>query len=147
LETREYMKEVRRARLRVEALMERRERCAEMARSRTQRTSKALEQLQRELDSSIETLATQTLEAERHINTLENEGQRDVLRYRYLNGWDWRSIAQRIYPWQARPQGGAAHGRQARPRREADPGRGHEAGERGGTGGCFPDREMAWSAT
>ena len=97
MEIREYMKEVRRARLRVEALMERRSRCAEMAYGRTPRTSKALEQLQRELDSRIQTLAVRTMEAERHIDALENEGQRDVLRYRYLNGWDWRSIAQRMH--------------------------------------------------
>ena len=45
-------------------------------------------------------------------------------------------------PRQARPKSGAAHRRQARPRREADAGGGDEAGERGGDGGCFPDWEV-----
>jgi len=46
-------------------------------------------------------------------------------------------------PGKLAPEGGAAHGGQPRPRREADPGRGHEEGECRGAGGHLSNRQVS----
>jgi DNA-directed RNA polymerase specialized sigma24 family protein len=58
--------------------------------------SDALERLQREIDRRIDAVAEQTLAMERSIDAVKDVNQREVLRYRYLNGWDWREIARRM---------------------------------------------------
>ena len=93
---REDLKEVRRARLRVEALAERRQQCREMKGYVTLERAAGLEQLQRELDARAGEYAARVLDVERRIDALGDDLRRDVLRYRYLNGWSWREIAVRM---------------------------------------------------
>ena len=96
MNVREHMKEIRRSRVRLEALTQRRGRCAQMRASHIEGGSDALERLQREIDRRIEAVAEQTLAAERSIDAVKDVNQREVLRYRYLNGWDWQEIARRM---------------------------------------------------
>lgn len=91
----EALKELRSARLRLEALAERRERCAALAKEVTPGRVRALERLQRELDQRAGEYAERVAEAERRIDAMGDALQRDVLRYRYLNGWSWREISAR----------------------------------------------------
>ena len=92
---REELKEVRRVRLRVEALAERRQRCREMKGYVTLERAAGLEQLQQELDARAGEYAARVMDVERRIDALGDDLRRDVLRYRYLNGWSWREIAAR----------------------------------------------------
>lgn len=96
MEVREYLNEVRRSKTRMEALLERRRACAEMASWRSGGRSEALDALRREVDRRIDAVAEQALEAERRIDALDSAGQREVMRYRYLNGWEWKEIARRM---------------------------------------------------
>ena len=96
MEVREYLNEVRRSKARMEALLERRRACAEMATWRSGGRSEALDALRREVDRRIDAVAAQALEAERRIDALDSAGQREVMRYRYLNGWEWKEIARRM---------------------------------------------------
>ena len=89
----EALKDVRWQGLRVEALLERRQRCLALTKSVTPGRRAALERLQRELDERAGDYAVRVLEVERRIDAMGDELQRDVLRYRYLNGWSWREIA------------------------------------------------------
>ena len=91
----EALKEVRAAGLRLEALAERRERCAALAKGVTPGRVRALERMQRELDQRAGEYARRVAEVERRIDAMEDALQRDVLRYRYLNGWSWREISAR----------------------------------------------------
>ena len=96
MEVREYLNEIRRSKARMEALLERRRACAEMASWHSGGRSEALDALRREVDRRIDAVAEQALEAERRIDTLDSAGQREVMRYRYLNGWEWKEIARRM---------------------------------------------------
>ena len=95
MNAKETLAAVRRSKVRLEALMERRRLCDQLEASHSGR-SQALEQLQRELDLCIDTVARQELAAMRQIETLDDPGQKEVLRYRYLNGWAWKEIARRM---------------------------------------------------
>ena len=96
MDVREHMKEIRLSRARLEALTQRRGRCVQMGAFHSEGGSDALERLRREIDRRIDAVAEQTLAAERLIDTVRDANQRDVLRYRYLNGWDWNEIARRM---------------------------------------------------
>ena len=91
----EYLSQARQAELRIEALLERRRRCLELTRRRG-RGQAALDRLESELDRQIGEYAALALEIEGRIDGLDSELQRDVLRYRYLNGWSWREISNRM---------------------------------------------------
>ena len=80
------------ARRGIDALLERRQRCRELAARRGAR-SEALEGLERDIDRRIREYAALTREIEAVIDAAASPPEREVLRYRYLNGWDWRTIA------------------------------------------------------
>ena len=135
----EYLGQVRQAELRIEALRERRRRCAEWSgvgngnnsgnnsgvgsgnssgggngngsgggngSSSSDRNGRGpggvsgvgseLEALGRELDERIEACAALVREVEARIDALDNPLHRDVLKFRYLNGWSWRVISCRM---------------------------------------------------
>jgi len=96
MEAREYLLEVRRLKARVGALMERRRWYGQAGQWHSGGETEAIVQLQQELDRRIDAAAKYELEAMRLIDALEDTGQRDVLRYRYLNGLGWKEIAVRM---------------------------------------------------
>ena len=53
--------------------------------------------LEKELDARIERYAELVREIEGVIDAVEDAQYRDVLRYRYLNGWTWKRIAERMH--------------------------------------------------
>ena len=53
--------------------------------------------LKQELDARIERYAELVREIEGVIDAVEDAQYRDVLRYRYLNGWTWKRIAERMH--------------------------------------------------
>ena len=95
MDAREELKEVRRARLRVEALAERRKMCRELRGCVTLERAAGLEELQRELDARALEYVERVMDVERRIDAVGDDLRRDVLRYRYLNGWSWREISAR----------------------------------------------------
>lgn len=96
MEAREYLLEVRRLKARVGALMERRRWYGQAGQLHSGGETEVIVQLQQELDRRIDAAAKYELEAMRLIDALEDTGQRDVLRYRYLNGLGWKEIAVRM---------------------------------------------------
>ncbi len=96
MDARESLCAVRRSRMQLEALLEKRRWCREVANCRSGGRSEALERLQQEVDRRIDSLAGQELAAMRRIDALGDPGQREVLRLRYLNGWAWKEIARRM---------------------------------------------------
>ena len=88
-----YLSQARQADRRIGALRERRQRCGEMAACRTPGRAPSLDALQGELDAQIERYAALVSDIEGRIAAVENPQYRDILRYRYLNGWSWRRIA------------------------------------------------------
>ena len=56
-----------------------------------------LERLQAELDIEIEEYAARARRVEQFIRRVEHPVQRELLRYRYLNGWSWQEVAQRMH--------------------------------------------------
>jgi len=95
MNAKEYLGRARQARLRAEALAERRAQCEALADQRTGGPGPEMQRLQRRLDRDIDAFAALSLEIEGRIDALESPIQRDVLRYRYLNGWSWKEIAAR----------------------------------------------------
>lgn len=92
----ESLAEVRRSKLRLEALMEQRRWLMEVGNCHSGGGSDDLGQLQRELDKAIDEVVQRQLAAMRRIDTLDDPCQRDVLYYRYMNGWAWKEIAARM---------------------------------------------------
>lgn len=91
----EYLRQVKLADRRIEALAERRRHYRELAEARGGR-SEALEALDRELAERIDEYAALVREIEGAIDGVGDIVLRDVLRYRYLNGWSWQVIAQKM---------------------------------------------------
>lgn len=92
----EYLGEARWSRVQLDALLERRSWCAQMAACRSGGRSEALEKLQREVDRRIDAEAERQLEALGRIDALADPAQRAVMRYRYLSGMPWKEIARRM---------------------------------------------------
>ena len=90
-----YLSQARQAERGIAALAERRRRCGELAGYRGG-DGPELDALQRELDGRIEDYAALVREIEGKIDRVENPLYREVLRYRYLNGWSWQVIAGRM---------------------------------------------------
>ncbi len=86
----------RRSKLRLEALMERRGWYEQVRQCRTDGGSESLARLRQALDREIDEVARQALAAMGQIDALADPRQREVLRYRYLNGWEWKEIARRM---------------------------------------------------
>ena len=93
---REDLLEVRRSKARAEALAARRRWYVQAGQWHSDGETRAILRLQRELDRRIDAAAKYELEAMRRIDALEDPGQREVLRYRYLNGLGWKEIAVRM---------------------------------------------------
>ena len=55
---------------------------------------KLVDSLAVEIDHEIETLVREQKTAERIIRQLPNAKWRDLLSYRYLNGWSWLKVAK-----------------------------------------------------
>jgi DNA-directed RNA polymerase specialized sigma24 family protein len=92
----EVLAEVRRSKLRVVALMERRAWYERAQQCCSGGRSEAMEKLQRALDREIDEVVRQELAAMGQIDALADPIHREVLRYRYLNGWEWKEIARRM---------------------------------------------------
>ena len=96
MDAKQTLAAARRSKLQMEALVERRNRWQEMGRYHSGGGTEALAQLQRELDRRIDEAARQELAAQALIDALDDAKQREILRYRYLNGWEWKEIAARM---------------------------------------------------
>ena len=113
MDARQYLMQARGMRARIDALRERRQRYADLATRRTahyrpdpgggtNRVSSVEEyackmaDLDRDLARRIGMYAQLILDVERAIDRLEDQRHRDVLTYRYLNGWSWGRIARKM---------------------------------------------------
>ena len=96
MDGKEALAAARRSRLRLEALKERRRWAVEAGQCRTGGGSEPLTKLQQALDREIDAVARQELAAMARIDALADPHLREVLCYRYLNGWKWKEIAVRM---------------------------------------------------
>ena len=90
-----YLSRARDAEARIRALAERRRRCGELAALCGGKPGPNLAALQAELEGQIEDYAALVREIAGRIDGVSDPVCRDVLRYRYLNGWSWQAIAAR----------------------------------------------------
>ncbi len=105
----EFLRGIRENERRINALMERRQHYFDMAMqgtgskearriggtnqaSRVEEAVCRLIDLEGDLDKEIDRLVDQTRLAEALISRIKDSRYRDVLRYRYLNGWRWERI-------------------------------------------------------
>jgi len=95
MDPKETLMAARRSKLRVEALMERRG-WYEQVQQCHSGGSESLARLQQALDREIDEVVRQELAAMAQIDALADPRQREVLCYRYLNGWKWKEIARRM---------------------------------------------------
>lgn len=110
----EYLRQLLRRDARINALIERQQRyrelagvrgmaCRDMPGGGTRHTSVMEEyvpkivDLEREIDRRIDEYVDLVREVEAAIDQIEDERCRDVLRYRYLNGWSWEKIAEQMH--------------------------------------------------
>ena len=110
----EYLRQLSRKDARINALIERQQRYREFAQRRTavyrdipgggRRCSSSVEEyvakiidLEREIDRRIDEYVDLTREIEAVIDSVGDDRYRDVLRYRYINGWNWERIAQEMH--------------------------------------------------
>ena len=96
MDPKETLMAARRSKLRLEALMERRGWYEQVQQCHSGGGSVSLTQLQQALDREIDEVARQELAAMGQIDALADLRQREVLTYRYLNGWKWKEIARRM---------------------------------------------------
>ena len=111
--TREYLRQLSRRGARIEAMRERQRRYRELAQGSAahlcnvpgggQRQVSSVEEyavrmidLEREMDRRIDEYAALTLKIETAIDRIEDGRLRDLLRWRYMNEWDWEKIAQAL---------------------------------------------------
>lgn len=109
----EYLQQARGMQLRLEALQERRQRYEDLATSATARYRSGpgrstrrvssveeyavkLADLSREMEARADIYARTLRQIEAVIDRVDDQTCRDVLRYRYLNGWSWNRIASRM---------------------------------------------------
>ena len=96
MDPKETLMAARRSKLRLEALMERRGWYEQVQQCHSGGRSEAMAKLQRALDREIDEVVRQELAAMGQIDALADPIHREVLRYRYLNGWEWKEIARRM---------------------------------------------------
>lgn len=113
-EVKEYLREVRHIHLRTEVLCARAEKYREMAsratgrmdavrvsgtpdRSKVEQYVLELVDMHDELQKEIKRLVRYTQKAEKLIQQLPDERYRAVLQLRYLCGYDWQEIADRLH--------------------------------------------------
>lgn len=109
----EFLRGIRGHERRIKALMERRQHYYDLAMqgtgtrearriggtnqaSRVEDAVCRLIDLEGDLDKEIDRLVDEVRLAERLIDQLEDSRHRDILRYRYLNGWKWERIAKEM---------------------------------------------------
>lgn len=109
----EYLNQARGMQLRVEALEERIARLRSRAERMTARYGAApggsgrnagleagvakIVDLERELTRRVAAYAELIAGIERAIDAVPDPRQRDLLKFRYLNGWSWRKIAREMH--------------------------------------------------
>ncbi|HIS92756.1 MAG TPA: hypothetical protein IAA84_07025 [Candidatus Alectryocaccomicrobium excrementavium] len=110
----EYLRQLSRKDARIKALLERQRRYRELAERRTavyrdmpgggQRHVSSVEEyatkiidLEREIVRRIDEYADLTREVEAAIDRIGDDRYRDILRFRYVNGWGWERIAQEMH--------------------------------------------------
>ena len=98
----EYLSQAKRLDRRIGALLDRQRRYHELGAWQATRFDGAsgpggMAALERELDARIGEYAELVRRIERTIDAVEDERYRDVLKYRYLNGWSWKKIAERMH--------------------------------------------------
>lgn len=110
----EYLRQLSRKDARIKALIERQQRYRELAERRTavyrdtpgggQRHVSPVEEyavkivdLEREIDRRIDEYADLTREIEAAIDRIDDDRYRDILRFRYVNGWSWERIAREMH--------------------------------------------------
>lgn len=110
----EYLRQLSRKDARINALVERQRRCRELAERRTavyrdtpgggRRCSSSVEEyvakiidLEREIDRRIDEYVGLTREIEAAIDRIDDDRYRDILRFRYVNGWGWERIAREMH--------------------------------------------------
>lgn len=110
----EYLQQARGMRVRIEALEERREYYHDLATKRTARyrddpgggTRRVgsveeyackIVDLEQTMSAQIDEYARLLAEIECVIDAVPDQRYRDLLRYRYLNGWSWNRIAWKMH--------------------------------------------------
>lgn len=110
----EYLRQLSRKDARIKALLERQRRYRELAERRTavyrdmpgggkKRVSPVEEyavkivDLEREIGRRIDEYADLTREIETAIDKVGDDRYRDILRFRYVNGWGWERIAREMH--------------------------------------------------
>lgn len=53
--------------------------------------------LEREIDRRIDEYVDLTREIETAIDRIDDDRYRDILRFRYINGWSWERIAREMH--------------------------------------------------
>ena len=89
------LEDVRRSEVRLAALMERQEKLRILEAAAGGEAGKAVKGLEQDIGRRIGEYTRAIAEIEGRIDALEDALQRDVLRYRYLNGWSWEEICRR----------------------------------------------------
>ncbi|MBR1820443.1 MAG: hypothetical protein IJ769_02340 [Clostridia bacterium] len=93
----EYLSQAKRQDRRIGALLDRQRRYHELAGSCGENGRARMLELEKELDERIGAYAALVREIEGVIDAVGDAQYRDVLKYRYLNGWSWQRIAERMY--------------------------------------------------
>ena len=97
LTAKDYLSQALRLYRRIEALMDRQRRYRELGLSCGEDGRWRMLAMARELDARVAEYAEKAREIERVIDAVEDGQYRDLLKYRYLNGWSWQRIAKRMY--------------------------------------------------
>lgn len=108
----EFLRGIRGHNQRIKALMERRQYYYDIAQgtgsgepprigggnqsSRVENAVHKLMELEEDLNKEIDRLVDEVRLAERLIDKLEDSRHRDVLKFRYLNGWSWETITDEM---------------------------------------------------
>ena len=93
----EYLGQAKRAEARIGAMLERRQRYRGIAVKRGAGEADGLAGLEADIDRRIGEYVEVVRGIEATIDRVRSEECREVLRYRYLNGWSWQVIAERTH--------------------------------------------------
>lgn len=93
----DYLSQALRLQWRIEALTDRQRRYRELGWSCGEDGRRRMLAMARELDARVAEYTEKAREIERAIDAVEDGEYRDLLKYRYLNGWSWQRIARRMY--------------------------------------------------
>ena len=102
MDAKTYLNQAKHADRQVRALHERRKYCLELENDLGDQMPPSLKRLNVKLAQRVDAWAKLTIEIETVIDAVEDEFCREVLRYRYLNGLNWKTIASMThysYEW------------------------------------------------